>query len=88
MSAHPIFKPTHPNANGAALFSSTKYYADCDIIAVPGKFDYRPYAYAVQQDSPYAGIFDHHISFIRENGNIEYIMGKYGSGRQVCPDYR
>ena len=69
-------------------FRSTKDYFDCNIIAIPGKYDSRPYAYAVQQDSPYAGIFDHYIRFIRENGNIEYIMGKYGQGQQICPDNR
>ena len=70
------------------LFRSTKEFIDCEIIAIPGRYDFKPLAFGYQLNSPYAGVLDYHIKLIRENGALDQIVTKYQRGRQVCPDLR
>ena len=69
-------------------FSTTKKFIDCEIIAIPGKYDYKLLAYGYQLNSPYAGALDYHIKLIRENGGVDQVITKYQGGRQNCPDLR
>ena len=61
-------------------------YADCQLIAIPAKYDFKPYAYGLQKDSPFLGIFNHYLRELREKGALKQIANKYESGEQVCPD--
>ena len=47
------------------FFSSTKEFIDCKIIAIPGRYDYKPIAFGYQLNSPYAGVLDYHIKLTR-----------------------
>ena len=71
-----------------SLFRSTKEFIDCEIIAIPGRYDFKPLAFGYQLNFPYAGVLDYHIKLIRENGALDQIVTKYQRGRQVCPDLR
>ena len=70
------------------FFSSTKEFIDCKIIAIPGRYDYKPIAFGYQLNSPYAGVLDYHIKLTRENGALDQIITKYQGARQDCPDLR
>ena len=56
------------------------------MIAIPAKYDFKPYAYGFQKDSPYLGLFNHYLKEMREKGALKQILNKYESGAQVCPD--
>ncbi len=70
------------------IYSAQQEYRDCKIIAVPGKYNSKPYSIAFQMNSPYLEAFDYQISLNRENGNLAFIVEEYGVKGQVCPDYR
>merc|ERR1719445_1176647 len=61
-------------------------YTDCKLIAIPAKYDFKPYAYGFQKDSPFLGVFNHYLKELREKGSLKQILKKYDSGGQVCPD--
>ena len=67
--------------------STSQAYLDCKMIATPGKYDFKPYAYGFQKDSPYLYLFNHFIQLMRERGTIEAIIAKYETNSQVCPDF-
>ena len=46
---------------------------DCQIIVVPGKFDFKHFAMGYQKNSPYAEIFDYHIEKMRQSGVLDNI---------------
>ena len=56
------------------------------MIVIPTKYDFKPYAYGFQKDSPYLGLFNHFLKEMREKGSLKQILNKYESGAQVCPD--
>ena len=62
-------------------------YFDCQVIAIPAKYDYKPYAYGFQKDSPYLGIFNYYLKEMREKGTLKQILNQFESRPQVCPDY-
>ena len=70
------------------FFSITQYqaYLDCEILAIPAKYDYKPFAYAFQKDSPYLGLFNFYLKEMREKGTMKQILTKYEVQGQVCPD--
>ena len=41
---------------------------DCEVIVIPAKYDFKPYAYGFQKDSPYLGLFNHYLKEMREKG--------------------
>ena len=43
-------------------------YLDCDVTVIPAKYDFKPYAYGFQKDSPYLGLFNHYLKELREKG--------------------
>ena len=53
---------------------------------IPAKYDFKPYAYGLQKDSPYLGLINHFIKELREKGALIQILNKYETGTQVCPD--
>ena len=67
--------------------STTQEYVDCKIIATPGKYDFKPYAYGFQKDSPYLYLFNYFMNEMREKGTMGAILRKYETGTQICPDY-
>ena len=67
--------------------SSFKEYEDCKLIAAPAKYDFKPYAYGFQKDSPLLFLFNHFINEMREKGTMEQIFTKYEPKSQNCPDY-
>ena len=62
-------------------------YVDCQIIVVPGKFDFKPYAIGYQKNSPYAEIFDYYIEKMRQSGLLDSIHNKNRALPQKCPDF-
>lgn len=67
--------------------SSYSSYSECEIIAIPQKYDFKPYAYGFQFNSPYLGPFNYFLKQMRERGAMKNILEKYESRPQVCPDY-
>lgn len=62
-------------------------YSDCEIIAIPQKYDFKPYAYGFQMNSAFLGPFNYFLKQMRERGALKKILEKYESRPQVCPDY-
>ena len=61
-------------------------YAACEVIQIPSKYDFKPYAYGFQKDSPYLQLFNHYLKEMREKGTLKKILNKYKAAPQVCPD--
>ena len=64
-----------------------KQYTECKIIAIPAKYDFKPYAYGFQKDSPFLDLFNFYLKEMREKGSMKQILEKYQPPEQVCPDY-
>jgi hypothetical protein len=43
-------------------------FTNCEVIATPAKYDFKPYAYGFQKNSPYLGVFNHVLKEMRETG--------------------
>ena len=69
------------------FFRDTPEFISCQMIALPLKYDFKPYAYGFQKDSPYLPLFNHYIKGMQERGAILKILENYVSQPQVCPDY-
>ena len=69
------------------FFSAFDAYVNCEILAIPAKYDFKPYAYGLQKDSPYLPLFNYYLNEMKEKGSLEQIKVKYTSQPQVCPDY-
>ena len=61
-------------------------YIDCELIWIPAKYDYKPYAYGFQKNSPWLDLFDFHLKEMREKGALKQIELQYQSPPQICPD--
>ena len=57
------------------------------MIVIPAKYNFKPYAYGFQKDSPYLPMFNYYLKEMREKGSLKQILDKYESPPQVCPDY-
>ena len=62
-------------------------YINCEIVATPEKYDFKPYAYGFQKDSPFLPLFDYYLNEMKEKGILKQIQVKYEPPPQVCPDY-
>ncbi len=51
------------------------------------KYDFKPYAWGFQKDSPLLGLFNFYLKEMREKGALKKILNKYEAQPQVCPDY-
>ena len=69
------------------LCRSTDAYVNCEIVATPGKYDFKPYAFGFQKDSPFLPLFDYYLNEMKEKGILKQIQVKYEPPPQVCPDY-
>ena len=56
-------------------------------MATPGKYDFKPYAYGFQKDSPFLPLFNYYLNEMKEKGSLKQIQVKYEPPPQVCPDY-
>ena len=56
-------------------------------MATPGKYDFKPYAFGFQKDSPFLPLFDYYLNEMKEKGSLKQIQVKYEPPPQVCPDY-
>ena len=56
-------------------------------MATSGKYDFKPYAYGFQKDSPFLPLFNYVLNTMRERGSLKQIQVKYESQPQVCPNY-
>ena len=68
-------------------FRTFDAYAECKILALPAKYDVKPYAYGFQKDSPFLPVFNYYLKEMREKGSMKQILDKYEPQPQVCPDY-
>ena len=62
-------------------------YINCKIVATPAKYDFKPYAYGFQKDSPFLPLFNYFINEMKEKGSLKQIQVKYEPPSQICPDY-
>ena len=86
MINYPLNNPTIALYDNFFSASSFPEYRDCKLIAIPAKYDFKPYAYGLQKDSPFLAIFNHYLRELREKGALKQILKKYESGAQSCPD--
>ena len=61
-------------------------FLNCEIIAIPGKYNFKPFAFGFQKDSPYQGLFDFYVKEMIEKGITKQILDRYQTADQVCPD--
>ena len=66
-------------------FRSSKEYIACEILAIPAKYDFQPYAYVFQKDSPYLSLFNFYLKKMAEKGTIHQLLKKYEPAPQQCP---
>ena len=62
-------------------------YINCEILATPGKYDFKTHAYGFQKDSPFLPLFNYYLNEMIEKGSLKQIQVKYEPQPQVCPDY-
>ena len=74
----------YDNFFGVSSYSS---YLDCKIIAIPQKYDFKPYGFGFQSNSPYIGPFNFFIKQMIEKGSMKNIVEKHQNKPQVCPDF-
>lgn len=70
-------------------FGVTTYdeYFDCKIVYIPGKYDFKQFAYGFQKDSPFLDLFNFYLKEMKEKGSLDQIFEKYETKPQVCQDY-
>jgi hypothetical protein len=68
------------------IFSTYQEYINCEVIAIPAKYDVKPRAYGFQKDSPYLDLFNYMLNKMKEEGTYDKIAAKYEPPPQVCPD--
>ena len=56
-------------------------------MATPAKYDFKPYAYGFQKDSPFLPLFNYYLNEMKEKGSLKQIQVKYEPPPQICPDY-
>jgi hypothetical protein len=56
-------------------------------VATPENYDFKPYAYGFQKDSPFLPLFDYYLNEMKEKGSLKQIQVKYEPPPQICPDY-
>ena len=69
------------------LLRSFDEYIDCKIVATPAKYDFKPYAWGFQKDSPFLPLFNYYLNAMKEKGSLKQIEVKYEPRPQSCPDY-
>jgi hypothetical protein len=62
-------------------------YVSCQLIDIPGKYDFKPYSFGFQKNSPYLGLFDFYLNQLKEKGTMQQIIQEYVAKTPECPDY-
>lgn len=68
-------------------FRTYESYSACEIIDIPKRYDFKPYAYGFQKYSPYLGPFNYYLRQMREKGTTKKILDEHEPQPQVCPDF-
>jgi hypothetical protein len=55
-------------------------------MAIPGKYDFKPYAYSFQKNSPYLELFNFMLKEMKEKGTYDKIAVQNEPLPQYCPD--
>ena len=69
------------------LYRTFDEYINCKIVATSGKYDFKPYAFGFQKDSPFLPLFNYYLHEMKEKGSLKQIQVKYEPPPQICPDY-
>ena len=86
MIKYPANDPNIALYDNFPSISSFPEYTRCEVIAIPGKYNFLPFAYGFQKDSPYLGMFNFYLKEMIEKGSLKQISEKYETPAQVCPD--
>ena len=74
------------------LSSAYSEYSNCEIVAIEAKYDFKPYGWGFQKDSPFLDIFNYYLDEMREKGAMKQIFKKHEPQPQVttswCPEVR
>ena len=78
------FKFGHTGHHPVLLYHrSYPEYFNCEIVAVPAKYDFKPYGWGFQKGSPYVEIFNYYLDEMKEKGSLKQIFVKYDPPPQV-----
>ena len=58
-------------------------FSNCEIVAIPAKYDFKPYGWGFQKDSPFLEMFNYYLDEMREKGANKQIFVKYNPPIQV-----
>ena len=83
----PLNNPSIAMYNNYFSISTYPEYTACELIAIPERYDVKPFSYGFQKDSPLVGLFNHFLHQIKEKGVLDEIFTEYEAAPQVCPDY-
>ena len=80
-----LFEPINITYHSSNHRSSQRY-KDCEITGLSRKYHHKPYAFALQPDSPYIRLFNYYIDRLRENGALRKSQDECEPDPQECPD--
>ena len=81
-----LFCNIHSIHYSPLFYRSSQRYKDCEITGLSRKYHHKPYAFALQPDSPYIGLFNYYIGRLRENGALRKSQDECEPDPQECPD--
>ena len=61
-------------------------FENCRIVALPRKYNFESYSFALQKNSPYLVLFNRHLQTIIENGVLNQILKNHQGKPQHCED--
>ena len=61
-------------------------FTECKILATPGRYDFKPYAFGFQKDSPFLPAFNFFLRQLIEKGSLKQILDNYEHQPQNFPD--
>ena len=61
-------------------------YKKCQILALPEKYQFQPFGFAFQKDSPYLELFDYYLKKMKQDGVLDKLIIEYEPPPQICPD--
>ena len=50
---------------------------------MPAKYDFKPYGWGFQKDSPFIEVFNYYLNEMKEKGSLKQIFVKYDPPDQV-----
>ncbi len=70
-----------------AISRAKEAFVNCQVLAIPAKYDFTPLAFALQKDSPYLEAFNYNMKQLIQAGILDQIHKKFASPPQYCPDF-